>query len=160
MPEVWRRGEGYTSEQPAVPTIVIDARDGPPRALPAGSGSGPPRPRVRRPAGRGRPETVLIWLVVGVALSVVTLLAYWLGRVDGEGTRLDQERVERWEDRLDTLDATAVSLFDPNLSATEEQALGLRLEHLQRSWCADVEPVVEDVPNHLRQAYGQVCEGG
>lgn len=134
-----------------MPTVLIE-----PRALPPGPPVGGPRRRPRR----SRVSEVLIVLGAGLGLLVTVLLAYWLGRIDGEGDLLERRRIERWENRLDSLDQAAVQLFDPDLSAPERQVIELRLEHLQRSWCQDVGDVVDEVPNHLRQAYGQVCEGG
>lgn len=143
----WRRGEGYTEELALVPTVRITGGQNRVRNHP------PPPPR-----GSDRWYRVLVAALAVVAGLVVVGSAALVVRSREGG--VSRERVERWEDRLDALDQTAVALFDAEVAGAEKQALEFRLEHLQRSLCSDLGAHLGEVPGHLRTAYQQVCEGG
>lgn len=152
----WVRGEGYTEENPAVRTRSIPiARQLPgPAAWPVV----PPRSGERRThwthqASRGLTVVIVVLAVVGMVLGLALIARR-------TSDKLEQDRIDRWEDRLDALDSTSVQLFTPNLTTQQRDALGRRSEHLQRSLCADLLDHLSELPSHLRVAYQEVCEGG
>lgn len=150
MTVTWRRGEGYTREIPQLPAIPIPID---------GVRSPPPPPPGRSRGWEARARTVLGSLAIAMTMTLLALGSLLLAREWGKND-VDRERIERWEDRLDALDGSAVALFDPELSGSQKRSLELRIEHLQRSLCTDLAPRLDEIPGHLRDAYGQVCEPG
>lgn len=150
MTASWQRGKGYTEELSVLPAIPID-----------GGRRAPPPPSPRPASWETRARQVMVTVAVAMAMVLAAggllLVAERWGR-GNDG--VDRHRIERWEDRIDAADATAVQLFAADLTAQQTAALGNRLEHLQRSLCRDLEPHLREVPGDIRDAYVNICEGG
>lgn len=107
---------------------------------------------------RTRNTIEVLVVCIACAVFIAGMLSVLTGSLEAKHSR--ETRIWRAEDQLDDLDATAVQLLGPNLPDQQRVLIQRRINHLQAALCGSLEDWDGELPEHLLQAEGDVCEGG
>lgn len=102
-------------------------------------------------------EVILVSIVCLVFLGGM----FWILNGAVESRNGDpSDRVRRMEDRIDQIDQAAIQATDPDLTEQQKNLVFTRINHLQQAVCTQLENWNGKLPDHLRQAQGDICEAG